>query len=420
MTDIGRKGFAIIGLAAVQVSLGGVALAGPLDGTAPSPGTDPTLVSLQSSTGKAVYGSGVKFSAKLSSFGEKLKGKNVSLYRLTASGAWERVAGAKTRSSGKATFKVKPSGESTYAVAYSPHGDDLGKYSQSESNNIKMSVAPSISVGVGNAARGAIPGQRVRVKGTIKPSGLNPGVKVRVYRNGRKIHVKEVTLKSGRFGYSFKANRTGRYRVKVASTAASGFRAGKSRVRVFRTVYPLLVPGSKGPAVSHLQRSLKKLKYWVGVTGSYDGATARAVLAFRKITGMSRVSDVNATVWKKISRGGGFKLRHKRKGRYVEADLSRQVLVLARDGKVHRILHTSTGALGMSTILGTFSVYMHQAGYNQKRMYYSVYFIRGYAIHGFDPVPIFPASHGCLRIPEENAVAVFNWLRKGDKITVYG
>ncbi len=396
-------------------------MAGPLDNTAPSPGTDPTLVSLKSSTSKAVYGSGVNFSAKLYSFGKKLSGRNVTLYRLTASGAWEKIARAKTRSSGKVKFRVKPSSEATYAAAYTPSGDDLGKYSQSDSNDINLSVTPSISVSLGNAARGAIPGQRVRVKGTIKPSSLNPGVRVRVYRNGRKIHVKGVTLKSGRFGYSFKANRTGKYRVKVVSTAASGFRAGKSRAKIFRTVYPTLTPGSKGPAVSHLQRRLKELRYWVSVTGSYDGATSRAVLAFRKLTGMARTNDVNTAVWKKIGRGAGrFKLRHKRKGRYVEADLSRQVLVLARDGEVYRILHTSTGASGTPTILGTFSFYMHQPGYNGKQMYHSVYFIRGYAIHGFDPVPIYPASHGCLRIPEENAVAVFNWLRNGDKITVYG
>jgi lipoprotein-anchoring transpeptidase ErfK/SrfK len=52
-------------------------------------------------------------------------------------------------------------------------------------------------------------------------------------------------------------------------------------------------------------------------------------------------------------------------------------------------------------------------------MYMSNYFIRGYAIHGYPSVPTYNASHGCLRVPNADAVAIFNWIRVGDPIWVY-
>jgi lipoprotein-anchoring transpeptidase ErfK/SrfK len=52
-------------------------------------------------------------------------------------------------------------------------------------------------------------------------------------------------------------------------------------------------------------------------------------------------------------------------------------------------------------------------------MYYSDYFIRGFAIHGYAEVPVFAASHGCLRIPIPDAISVFRWIKVGDIVDVY-
>ena len=49
--------------------------------------------------------------------------------------------------------------------------------------------------------------------------------------------------------------------------------------------------------------------------------------------------------------------------------------------------------------VGTFHTYYKEPGFNQKGMYDSEYFIRGFAIHGYADVPPYPASHGCVRIP---------------------
>ena len=52
-------------------------------------------------------------------------------------------------------------------------------------------------------------------------------------------------------------------------------------------------------------------------------------------------------------------------------------------------------------------------------MYYSNFFIRGFAIHGYASVPVFAASHGCLRVPNPDAVSIFRWIKIGDIVDVY-
>ncbi|CAA9475303.1 MAG: hypothetical protein AVDCRST_MAG85-259, partial [uncultured Solirubrobacteraceae bacterium] len=180
-------------------------------------------------------------------------------------------------------------------------------------------------------------------------------------------------------------------------------------------------PSARGLAVRLLQRHLAKRGYVVGRRGSFDARTARAVLAFRKVSGMRRTSSADRGVMRRLARGGGrFKLRYPNHGKHIEADLSRQILVLARGNKVERIYHTSSGSPATPTVRGNFRFYMSQPGLNNKEMFHSQYFIGGYAIHGYKSVPIYPASHGCLRVPMADARSIYDWIKKGDRIDVYG
>jgi lipoprotein-anchoring transpeptidase ErfK/SrfK len=52
-------------------------------------------------------------------------------------------------------------------------------------------------------------------------------------------------------------------------------------------------------------------------------------------------------------------------------------------------------------------------------MVFASYFTGGYAIHGYASVPVFPASHGCLRVPVPDAVPIFDWVSFGDRVDVY-
>ena len=120
-----------------------------------------------------------------------------------------------------------------------------------------------------------------------------------------------------------------------------------------------------------------------------------------------------------FERRGTFRLKYPRAGKHVEADLSRQVLVLAHNGKPERIYHTSSGKPSTPTVLGSFRVYRKSPGTNSHGMVHSSYFIGGYAIHGYHSVPTYPASHGCLRVPIPSAWNIYSWIDFGDRVFVY-
>ena len=71
------------------------------------------------------------------------------------------------------------------------------------------------------------------------------------------------------------------------------------------------------------------------------------------------------------------------------------------------------------TIIGDFHVYSKVPGTLPDGMYDSNFFFRGYAIHGYNPAPDYPASHGCMRLPIVDAPSVFGWLAVGDWVDVY-
>jgi peptidoglycan hydrolase-like protein with peptidoglycan-binding domain len=169
-----------------------------------------------------------------------------------------------------------------------------------------------------------------------------------------------------------------------------------------------------------LQQQLAAGGYVVGQRGVYDDRTARAVVAFRKVTGMARTPVASADVFRRLARGGGrFRVRFPSHGKHVEADLSRQVLALIRAGRVERIYPMSSGKPSTPTVRGSFRVYSKSPGTNAKGMFFSNYFIRGYAIHGYASVPVFAASHGCLRVPIPDAISIYDWLRIGNVVDVY-
>jgi hypothetical protein len=217
-------------------------------------------------------------------------------------------------------------------------------------------------------------GKRWRVRGDISPYVAGQEVVVRVYRDGKK------------------------------------FLARRAKV----------TPGATGNAVRVMQRALRALGYVTGRRGVYDARTGRAILAFRKVSGLPRTTIADHTFFRRMAAGGGrFKVRYPNHGKHVEADLSLQVIALIRGAKIERIYPTSSGKPSTPTVLGHYRFYSKTPGFNSHEMYFSNYFIGGYAIHGYFDVPVYNASHGCLRIPNDDARAVYDWVRIGDRIDVY-
>ena len=105
-----------------------------------------------------------------------------------------------------------------------------------------------------------------------------------------------------------------------------------------------------------------------------------------------------------------------RKGDHIEVDKTRQVLFEVRRGEVAGVSHVSTGATG-NTPVGRWRVYGRVRGFLASGMYNSLFFLRGFAIHGYRSVPAYPASHGCVRTPFWFADRLF--ARWGVGTTVY-
>lgn len=280
---------------------------------------------------------------------------------------------------------------------------------------------PRLTLGHGQREVVALRGQTVRIRGRLAPFAPGQRVVVRVYRGHRKLRASSVTVRRrGRFSMRLRSQRPGVLHVRAVHRATPELGTARARAVRVRVVRPSARPGSRGPAVRMLQARLAALHYSVPRTGVFDGGTARAVLAYRKVTGMRRTTSASEALFSALERGrGAFRVRHPGDGRHVEADLSRQVLALIDGGRVRAIYHTSSGAPGTPTIVGRFKVYMKTPGINAKGMVHSSYFIRGYAIHGYASVPPFPASHGCLRVPIANARFIYDWLHHGDVVWVY-
>ena len=223
----------------------------------------------------------------------------------------------------------------------------------------------------------------------LRPYVAGQTVLVRLFRDGKQIHQQTERLqplpggKVGFFQTPWKANRDGRIvisAVHLATPELDTVRSEKERVLVVKPI-----AGNGGVVVRLLQRGLSKLHYVTSRNGIYDDATARAVMAWRKVTGMARTFSPSEAVVRGVLAGRGkFKVRYPKHGHHVEADLSRQVLALiGRRGEVERIYHISSGKPSTPTVLGSFKVYRKSPGTNSHGMVHSSYFIGGYAIHGY-------------------------------------
>jgi peptidoglycan hydrolase-like protein with peptidoglycan-binding domain len=265
------------------------------------------------------------------------------------------------------------------------------------------------------------PSQEVVLRGQVKPAV--PGEVLTLYAIRGTKATKKVRRRVGRggsFEFRFKVGGTGVIRLAVKHRASPVQAAFRTRSRRITVADWQAGAGERGLKVLLLQRALLAKGFATPVTGYYDDATARGVLAFRKTNGLGRDGYATKDVFAMLMRGeGAFRLRYPKAGKHVEFDWSRQVLVLARGGRPYRTYHTSSGTPATPTVFGSYRFYLQTPGTNAKGMVHSSYFIGGYAIHGYASVPSYPASHGCLRVPIPNALSIFNWIDIGDPIFTY-
>lgn len=115
--------------------------------------------------------------------------------------------------------------------------------------------------------------------------------------------------------------------------------------------------------------------------------------------------------------------RHRAPPDHIEVDTERQLVLVVEDGRVARVVNTSTaGVPGYHTPNGVFRIFRRVAGIDTSplgQLYDPLYFYRGYAVHGSTDVPPYPASHGCVRLPIWEAARLFDSVPRGEIVLVY-
>ena len=245
-------------------------------------------------------------------------------------------------------------------------------------------------------------------------------LRVRVVRDGEESY-------RGSFG--------GRARVKLGTNSVAPFRVAvdvlpaKGYGYVGRQIpialrAPTLGYGDHGPFVAALLERLRDLGYTTPSPRSvFDSDAQQAVYAFQKAQRLDRTGAADTTFWRRLARPADIVPRYTSPGDHIEIDKQRQILMLVRDGRVTLVSPVSTaGIAGYYTPVGRFAIYRKVPGYDPSPLgvlYKPMYFYGGYAIHGNPSVPPYPASHGCIRVPNFVADRLFESEPYGEAVIVY-
>jgi hypothetical protein len=270
-----------------------------------------------------------------------------------------------------------------------------------------------------------VPKRRFTVQGTVRPYVAGQTVTVEAFVGHHLFKTATVALKpasngaSGTFALALESPRAGVVTVQAAhaATTAQVAYAAHETLTAYATKLHF---GSRGRFVELIQARLAALHFYIRQTGVYDGGTGLAVDAYHRLLGRGVSQSLDPRTISYLLNGWGkFKVRDPHDGRHVEGDLQKQLLALINGASVYAIYPISSGKPSTPTVLGHFHVYLKVPGYYADGLYFPSFFFGNYAIHGYNPAPDYPASHGCMRLPIPDAISVFNWLQMGNVVDVY-
>jgi peptidoglycan hydrolase-like protein with peptidoglycan-binding domain len=202
-------------------------------------------------------------------------------------------------------------------------------------------------------------------------------------------------------------------------------------------------PGSQGPEVQAYEQRFADLRFDPGpVDGIYDQKTVYAVHALQKLGGAPRTG--------RITDGEVFGLnlfQYKQpqvappEPNRTEIDIVTQTLTLYENYQPKLLTTVSSGSgqnycydtprenptshvcEDANTPSGTFRFREFRQGWDKSplgQLYNPYYFNKGIAVHGYESVPVTPASHGCVRIPMHIAEYFHDLVSRGDPVHVFG
>lgn len=184
-----------------------------------------------------------------------------------------------------------------------------------------------------------------------------------------------------------------------------------------------------------VQTRLTALNYYAGPIDGEPGSRLRsAVMAFQKVNGLGADGSIGKATLAALKAPKTPVLRGSGGGTRVEADLTRQLIYIVKNGAIVRIMPTSSGngerylkkdgsvARALSPV-GYYTIQRRIVGIRKADLgilYDPQYLYQGWAIHGSDDVPAFPASHGCLRVTRTDAKYLLQVLSVGTPVYLYG
>ncbi len=164
----------------------------------------------------------------------------------------------------------------------------------------------------------------------------------------------------------------------------------------------------------------------------------RSVAAFVRVNGIRNANRIYVGQRLRIPGKGttstaNKKTSKKRKpsgGKWIDIDLSSQTVRAMQGNTTVRRMVTSTGIARYPTPIGTFRIYakyraVRMTGccpkYNLPGVPYTMYFYKGYALHGTYWHNNFgrPMSHGCVNLRTSDAGWLYRWAPYGTKVRVH-
>ncbi len=274
-----------------------------------------------------------------------------------------------------------------------------------------VGVAPKVTLSVAGTPRPFV-GARVQI--SVEPATFEG--ELTVSTNGPSgVESVSANASQGRATVTAPTNGVGWYTVSVASRTDVSFAAVgastsvKVRGRHFKK-------GSRGPDVAALMRRLDELGFLLpGDGGRYTFAASEVTLAFQKAYDLPTNYRWGSREWKKITTlKSGPEKRYITTGTHIEVDKSRQIMLFVEENEITGIIAVSTGRTG-NTPVGRFRIISR----GDRPLYRYMGFIGQYGFHGYDSVPPWPASHGCVREP--NWAADWTWQRTpiGTRVYIY-
>ena len=115
--------------------------------------------------------------------------------------------------------------------------------------------------------------------------------------------------------------------------------------------------------------------------------------------------------------------------RWIDVDLSEQTVRAYEGNTVVRAMIVSTGISRYPTPPGRYRIYakypsvtMSGPGYYLTGVPHTMYFYRGYALHGTYWHNNFgrPMSHGCVNLTRADAAWLYSWASVGTEVVVHG